>query len=411
MSYTDDSGVDSLPPTLNSVSPPKYLSPSKFGDLVTCPLSVVHGLPQEDLLPPHPTALLGSVVHETMERVYSLISAGNSMDTEAVSRLFDVVLERMESRLRAEKSTAALAPLRQSAGWAAFHERLGYLKQWAADVDPTDDHRIETSFREGEGRETSYDGTTRNLSTGSECILRVKTYRLAGRVDLIERDEEEGVIHIVDFKSGRVTETNTGEPKPAYALQVQLYALMAEEIEPGIDVRLWLRGPKKVEVEWNDAVREETIQLLFDTLDSLPIEATLPAVSLARPGSHCRWCRIRYRCEAYRKVAPTWWPETASEEPVAPYDTWGTLTKTREGYDGTVTVSLRDAAGRSVRVSGIDPRFGVQSLATDSRIWFFELEPSERLPLHGSYHHPRNFHIRRPNRAWSDALRCRIFAS
>ncbi len=42
-------------------------------------------------------------------------------------------------------------------------------------------------------------------------------------------------------------------------------------------------------------------------------------------------------------------------------------------------------------------------------VWFFDLEPSETLPRHGAFTHPRNFHGERPSRAWSDALRLRVF--
>jgi hypothetical protein len=63
-----------------------------------------------------------------------------------------------------------------------------------------------------------------------------------------------------------------------------------------------------------------------------------------------------------------------------------------------------------VRVSGLEANLGIEGLRNGDYGWFFDVEPSETLPHHGAFTHPRNFHEVRPSRAWSDALRIQVFA-
>ena len=69
--------------------------------------------------------------------------------------------------------------------------------------------------------------------------------------------------------------------------------------------------------------------------------------------------------------------------------------------EGTVEVTLRDDAGRPVQVSGISG----EGLEAGDRVWFFDLKPTQFLPHHGVFVHPQNFHVKRPNRTWKDAVR------
>ena len=144
-------------------------------------------------------------------------------------------------------------------------------------------------------------------------------------------------------------------------------------------------------------------------LERLPDDRSLAAYPLVRDGSHCKWCLARHRCPRYRGVAPTWWKEVSTTGPVAPFDTWGTLLEVGASNGRGHEVTLRDAADRPVWISGLEARLGTGDLRGGDEVWFFELEPSERLPHHGAYTHPRNFHGVRPARGWSDALRLRVF--
>ena len=184
---------------------------------------------------------------------------------------------------------------------------------------------------------------------------------------------------------------------------------MVERIDPDARVRLWLEGSERIEIPWDDAARSGTEELLDTTLSDLPDDLFLPADSLAREGPQCGRCRVRHRCPRYHSVAPTWWRSTSTTAPVAPFDTWGTLLAVNTGDGRTHEVLLSDAAGRKVRVSGLEAGAGVGGLYDGDHIWLFDLEPSEKLPQHGAFTHPRNFHGERPSRAWSDSLRLRVF--
>ena len=245
------------------------------------------------------------------------------------------------------------------------------------------------------------------VPVGSERSMKLPGSRLSGRPDRIERDSD-GVFHITDLKTGSVRDEE-GQPLGDYALQVRLYGLMVERIDPDARVRLWLEGSERVEVPWDDANRTEVEELLETTLSELPDDHLLPADSLAREGGHCGRCRIRHRCPRYHSVAPGWWKSTSANEPVAPFDTWGTLLEAGTEDERSYEVLLRDAADRKVRVSGLETGFGIESAVRGDHIWFFDLEPSETLPHHGAFTHPRNFHGERPSRAWFDALRLQVF--
>jgi hypothetical protein len=182
---------------------------------------------------------------------------------------------------------------------------------------------------------------------------------------------------------------------------LRLYALMLQNIAKNARLQLWLEGGERIEVAWDEGHAEETMEQLLFVTDQLPTGRALSAVELAKAGSHCGSCRIRHRCFRYRNVAPTWWTEKSSRDRVAPFDTWGEVKKVVPTGEGTVEVLLHDAAGRHVRVSGIV----AEGIRSGNRVWFFDLQPTQVLPHHGLYVHPQNFHAKRPDRAWRDAVR------
>ena len=205
------------------------------------------------------------------------------------------------------------------------------------------------------------------------------------------------------LKTGSVRDKE-GQPLRDYALQVKLYGLMIEIIDPDTRVRLWLEGSERVEVPWDSAARAETEELLDETLSGLPDDLSLPADSLAKEGPHCALCRIRHRCPRYLDVAPEWWKSMSTTAPVAPFDVWGTVLDVRSEGQQFYEVMLRDIADRKVRVSGLRSGRGIERLRSGDYVWFFDLEPSETLPHHGAFTHPRNFHGERSSRAWSNAF-------
>lgn len=401
-----------LPPVLDEVRPPTLLSPSRFADLLRCPLSVIHGLREEELLPPHPLAVLGGIIHDVMHAVRSRALGSQEEIENVVAEVFEERLGAVETRLAAEPSTRRLVSIRRAVGRTAWHHRKTRLHAWASTLSDLSTNRISSEGARSSSRdkrdEREGDSATIQVSTGSERPMRLPDSRLSGRPDRVERDSD-GILHITDLKTGSVRDKE-GQPLRYYALQVRLYGLMVERIDSDARVRLWLEGSERVEVPWDDAVRSETEELLDTALSDLPDDLSLPADSLAREGPQCGRCRIRHRCPRYRSVAPTWWRTTSTTKPVASFDAWGTLLEVSTKDERSYEVLLRDAADRKVRISGLEAGLGIGNLRDGDRIWFFDLEPSETLPRHGVFVHPRNFHGERPSPAWYDALRLQVFS-
>src|SRR5215218_5851722 len=103
-------------------------------------------------------------------------------------------------------------------------------------------------------------------------------------------------------------------------------------------------------------------------------------------------------------VATTQWPnyyDRRSRGAVAPFDIWGEVKEVLASGEETAEVTLQDAAGRRARVTGIR----AEGARPGDRMWFFDLQPTQRLPHHGVFVHPQNFHAKRPDRVWRDAVR------
>lgn len=396
------SELQALPEAVESVTAPRLFSPSTFATLLRCPLKEVHALPEEEMLPPSPLAILGDAIHEVMSEVRTGRTLYGRSMAEYVDELFDRKIRCKEERLSEDPRTMRLVPLRGAVGKSEYRNRRARLRKWTNSLPRDDrDEATESSPKKSRAHD-SYEpepvDTTR-IPLGVERTIRVSSLRLSGRPDLIERDEH-GTYHVTDFKTGHVLD-RAGEPRVDYALQVRLYALMLQRIDQNASLRLWLEGSERTEVPWDENLAAETMEQLLSVAGHLLADQVLRAADIASPGAHCGSCRIRHRCVRYRDIAPTWWVDKSSKGAVAPFDIWGKLLEVLPEREGTVTLTLRDAAGRVARVSGIRADLA----SSNDRVWFFELQPTQILPHHGVFVHPQNFHARRPNRAWRDALR------
>lgn len=410
MSNDDSNKIAELPSSVSSVRIPSCFSPSNFADLLRCPLSVLHGLNDYELLPPHPRALLGTLVHHVMDRVRRSTPRSAEIAVEMATSVFNEFLKLEEQRLYEDITTRELVPLRRAVGRTAWRNRLAYLKAWAAAVvtahGPGDGSFRVRGYRYSRATPNARKARTDTVRVGTEIPLVVPELRLSGRPDHLERDPD-GTIHVTDLKTGPVLDRE-GRPDESYALQIRLYALMIEQVEPRAKVRLWLEGAQRIEVPWDDTVRAAVNETLEEVLTLLPEGKSLEAETAASTGPQCWRCRIRHRCPLYLREAPSWWMRTSVVGPVAPFDVWGQVLDS-DISEGRVTgVEVRDVVGRRVRVRGLESRLA-DTPHPGAAIWFFNLEPSEALPMHRVYAHPRNYHGTAPSRAWPDALRLKIY--
>jgi len=403
--------IPELPPPVDIVRVPSCFSPSNFADLLQCPLSVLHGLGDHELLPPNPHALLGTLIHRVMDRVRRSAPDSEEAAVKTAIGVFDEILRAEERRLNTDIATRELVPLRRAVGRTAWRNRLAYLKTWAAAAATTHGRGNRSfhalGYRPARSTPNTLSARTNTVQSGTERPLVLPELRLSGRPDRLERDID-GTIHVTDLKTGPVSDRE-GRPDDRYALQVRLYALMLERIEPGVKVRLWLEGAQRIEVPWDDTIRAAVNETLWEVSTLLPEGKPLAAETVASTGRHCWKCRIRHRCPLYLREAPNWWVRTSVVGPVAPFDVWGCVLDTELGGSQAAGMEIRDAAGRRVRLRGLESRScGIPHPGTT--VWFFNLEPSENLPAHGVYAHPRNFHGNAPSRAWPDALRLKTYS-
>ncbi len=402
--------ISELPPPMDTVRVPSCFSPSNFAALCQCPLSVLHGLGEHELLPPHPRAILGTLIHKVMERVRRSLPDSAELAVEKATTFFTELLATEERRLSTCLATRELVPLRRAVGRTAWRNRLARLKAWAATV-------VTMQRLGGQASDATEYGYTRSAANipeaeiytvrlGMERPLVVPELRLSGRPDYLERDLN-GTIHVMDFKTGPMLDREGG-PNDRYALQVRLYALMLERVDPGAKVRLWLEGSQRIEVSWDNTMRAAVSETLEEMAALLPEGKSVVAETIASTGPQCWNCRIRHRCPMYLREAPNWWVRTSVVGRVAPFDVWGRVIGTVLSEGRVTGLEILDAAGRRVRLRGLESRIDSNSyLGAD--VWLFNLEPSENLPAHGIYAHPRNYHGTAPSRAWPNALRLKIY--
>jgi hypothetical protein len=242
---------------------------------------------------------------------------------------------------------------------------------------------------------------------GTEVKLVSSSLRLSGRSDRI-RKSEAGAITITDFKTGQVFGPD-GAILESIRRQLFLYALLAEQVVPEVEIKLTVESPVgRFHLEWNEESRAQMSATMTGISARLPSGVTLRASETARPGDECRRCAIRPSCTAYIKAAPSWWSDLPADMTALPADTWGRLVSTKTVSEG-ITIEIRDDAGRRVKISGLRNHSGVELASPGVRIFAFSLEASGGgKGWDGTRFHPHTFHEippdRHSRRAWSATL-------
>jgi CRISPR/Cas system-associated exonuclease Cas4 (RecB family) len=398
-----------LPDPLTTVVVPDEFHPSSFAQLERCPLSVLGPLAadQGDLLVAHPAAYLGQIIHHARHEVVEGRWGTARAPRQAAAEIFAGAVDEAEVALSSQPATEGLVPLRESVGRRAWKSRTREFERWAAGVVSAGRNKPPRRLiLEAWGTPSARAGFDQAI-TGSEQILAVRSLRLRGRPDWSAHIGD-ARIDVVDFKSGRITDVD-GQLLDEQVVQVQLYALMLEASYPDAEVRPYVERVERVEIPWGHEERTRVTDRLKEVTTGLPATATLTAIELARPGVHCGGCRLRPICPAYLSTAQSWWPDAGDNPRPLPLDVWGEVVSV-EAQGDDVGVRLADAAGRRVRVDGIDRFHGVPAMKQGECAWFFDLQASEDLSQHGALVHPRNFHEHPPGPRWQRARTARVFS-
>lgn len=249
---------------------PRSLSPSKVGAFTTCPLAFRFAT--IDRLPETPTrpAVLGTLVHRTLEGLLWHHPPGQrTMDVA------DVALDKAFTELAADPELLGLT-LDQDGLDALRGEARMLVANYFTLEDPNDIAEIAVEMT-------------------LEAV--VGGVRLRGILDRLDVDPT-GELTVVDYKTGRVPSPAAA---PARLAGVQFYAMLCQYVLHQRPTRvrlLYLRGPAVIEAVPTDqgltGVARRTgavwaaIERACERDDFRP-----------RPSALCSWCSFRPLCPAH----------------------------------------------------------------------------------------------------------------
>lgn len=374
---------------MTEVTVPDCFSPSALGASARCRLKLVvnsstRRAEGDERLASGPEAMVGTVLHRVLERV----EQGDELSPDEV---FQQEYARAVDELQRDPRRAHFADLASTRSLAEWNR----TKQWvlARATQQASPVRPKPAAMAGQGS---------SRLTGPEVGFQSPTLRLRGKADSV-RQLGSREFEVRDFKTGVVLDER-GEVKPEIALQLWAYAFMLLERRPGCHVRLVVDDGAEREVAFDADARARAKRVLDELLEGMPPAGPSTAGELAVPGKGCWGCQVRHVCPAYLAAAPQWWQQYPDGVDRLSNDVWGTVLDVIG--EGRVDVVLRDAAGRRVRIDGLDPRHGLTSVLVGKRVWFFGLEATGATRgFDGGRFHPRAFHElprdRMERRAWA----------
>lgn len=338
-----EGGIKIAPGLLPVVFPIGLLgsvSPSSFQTLKQCKLSAVwtaNRMPR--LLPKHPAARLGTVMHSMLEK------AGNGELRSIAS--FDTFwlesVEEEERKMRESWIEQHLLPLESTAKHFELKKRQCKLLAQRICLDSAPILQKCLPPR----------------TAGQEVELRTPDGQVKGRADVIKRQEEGDII--IDFKTGDLTtdrDSNTPQVIENYALQLKLYAAIYHAERGSWPVALRLVGieGQSIDVPFSptDCLKllQEARTILNKTnceiRSSSDYSATL--TQFASPGEeNCKYCGYRPCCTPY-------WGARAKGGDGWPNDVKGSLEQYTVLGNGRLFIKVVSSYGdESVIIRGLDP--------------------------------------------------------
>lgn len=298
--------------------PPDDWSYSTLKEIESCPRRYVlghaaypdlwsgRGYPQQ----PHPAALFGDIVHDSLERIVKALSAAgciSSNSAEAADVLREMGGYSAIARKALDERLARLETNPRLDG-----ERRARLRQYLEDRLPEARIEIQGYLQRMRlvrrvGRASLGGGSEQRprgpLGVGShpEADLCVDRLRVKGRIDLLTVMPER--VDITDHK--------TGAKDPSHLDQLRFYAMLWDQDEVANQLRTSLGTltasypTEDVTVPAPDAA--ELADLVTQTVGRVAAADKQFGVEepIATPGEPCRYCSVRSLCTAYwRTGAP-----------------------------------------------------------------------------------------------------------
>jgi hypothetical protein len=356
------------------------------------------------MLPEPIEATVGKVFHRARELILGEVAAlegpNDLVDRALGAALIGVVPD-------GTSPSAAREALQLELGRCRWIDRVDDLRRWAAALQRPDGAPLRGPRTPTGDAPGPQEHRPNEISFGAERTWTCNELRLRGRPDESTKDAGQ-VVEVRDYKSS-ASAFFDGPAHDAAEVQMRLYLLMAEVLT-GQMARGFLVGQDVARVSWDASARDALRARVEAACTSFAAGEEVGAEQLARPGSHCRRCAHRPGCASYLSQTPEWWRDTGSPPRPLPLDVWGGVERLEQEPDG-VCVWLRDAAGRLVVVRGLAPAWQLDSLAGSATVYFFGLEATEDLVVHGRRVHPSAFHESTRAAGRRSARRLRVFAA
>lgn len=257
------------------------VTPSAWLTLRQCPWRVLLAryYKEKPLLPSHPNAILGRILHTALEKV----TKGELTTNEAFNVWWEKVVSQAEQEL-INKGWGQFVPLKENT------RHFGLKKI-----------QVRNRLKNHENRSVSYNS---GFSKAVEQKLASSDGLLTGQLDcIIWRNDQ---VEIRDYKTGAITTQDDDNEHPKvkeeYELQMKLYACLFHEHYGYFPNKLVLEDLNGKEYEVYFTEKESSILLA-------EIQSTLSLVNqniargesdkLAKTGDHCVSCQNRPVCSKY----------------------------------------------------------------------------------------------------------------
>lgn len=299
------------------------VSPSDAVSLLECPLRQAFADDPErrEEVPPSSAQVIGTAVHRLLEQA----ARGLTPDREAAEREWELALD--------EAIGGAAAIAEPPVSWPYFALKRAKAIRFAVEMGG--------KASAAPGRETKGLGSLDDAPL-LERALTARGGRLRGRIDVVHPGPPKW---IEDYKTGLVEDSQTHEPKRAYWLQMQLYAVLEHERD-GVwpeRARLTPLGGSPVDIEIDPDEADQTADEVLEALDRYQDAVTGGTVGeLGRPAPEtCRYCDFAVRCRAFWAACDESWRADGL------YAAFGRITST--GGDGAFVAVTLDSTCGSVR--------------------------------------------------------------
>jgi len=382
---------------------PKTFSVSQIVAADDCFLKVLMAMQREVVEPlrKSPAAELGRVFHSLMEEAVKGFSRGEEISLVGLEKELDQLLDETRKRLEGDSRTISYVNLLQTMPPLTWERKRRSLLDAAFAIVDSNLDRNRTN--RGARKERFCFENTKGDGRWVEVPIHVPDLRLKGRIDLVEREGDQ--IKLVDLKSGRA-EGVDGEVIPKIALQLRLYGILVQALEPKAKISLVVNDGTEHEIPFDGVVAEETKDWLYSKVSLLIPGEIVPAEKCAKVGPECRWCGIRHQCASYLREAPSLW--TCEIDWRLPIDTWGTIKQLTLKRNGLFNLTLLDAAGRHVKIFCVR-ELHLAGLSVGKRVWFFGLAVSRPTLRGKSRRHPLNFYEIGDSNEWERAWALQVF--